>query len=256
MSESEKSSTNMPTIVVVVLAMLGLAAFPQGGGKISEARSKVEASAAGDASAVEEAKDEDDLGPLATVKAERLPEKLESISSTCNPDSPRTVSNSLSEKQSALLRAEHGLRFLIVLVPDPDHTSMSHEFDLTLSAALRATESAGFVATRWAGMPGFPPTKKDASQDGTNPAVARVKGTVAGKGVDLAVDNKSSSPGPKWPAAVLSRPTPNRDSDLSIRLLTLLVPESPTWGIDKERLVAAIELIDTHGRLHKGAVKK
>lgn len=255
MSESEKSPTNMPTIVVVVLAMLGLAAFPQGGGKISEARPKVEASAAGDASAVEEAKDEDDLGPLATVKAERLPEKLESISSTCNPDSPRTVSNSLSEKLSnALLRAEHGLRFLIVLVPDPDHTSMSHEFDLTLSAALRATESAGFVATRWSGMPGFPPTRKDASQDGTNPAVARVKGTAAGKSVDLAVDNKSSSPGLKWPAAVLSRPTPNRDSDLSIRLLTLLVPESPTLGIDKERLVAAIELIDTHGRLHEACV--
>jgi|GEM_PF-2119609 len=239
MSESEKSPTNTPTIVVFILAMLGLAAFPQGGGKTSEGRPKVEASAAGDASAVEDAQDEDDLGPLATVRA----------------DSPRTVSNVPSEKLfNALLRAEHGLRFLIVLVPDPDHTSMSHEFDLTLSAALRATESAGFVATRWSGMPGFPPTRKDASQDGTNPAVARVKGTAAGKSVDLAVDNKSSSRGPKWPAAVLSRPTENSDSDQSIRLLTLLVPESPTWGVDKERLAAAIELIDMHGRLHEVCV--
>jgi len=258
MSESEKSPTNMPTIVVVILAMLGLAAFPQGGGKNSEGRPKVEVIAAGDASAMENAKDEDDLGPLATLRANRL-DPLGSSSSTCNPESPRTVSNVPSEKLfnpsenlNAILRAEHGLRFLIVLVPDSDHTTMSHEFDPTLSAALRATESAGFVAKRWSGMLGFSPTRKDAAQDGPNPAVARVKGTAAGKSVDLAVENKSSSHGPKWPAAVLSRSrsTSISDSNWSIRLLTLLVPESPTWGVDEERLTAAINLIDMHGRLH------
>ena len=43
---SEKSSANMPTIVVVVLAVLGLATFPQGGGKPSDTRPKAEAIAA------------------------------------------------------------------------------------------------------------------------------------------------------------------------------------------------------------------
>ena len=80
----------------------------------------------------------------------------------------------------AILRAEHGLRFLILLVPDPNQTSMSHEFDPTLNAALRATESAGFLARRWSPMPGFPPTKKDASQNGSNPAPAPGKETASG----------------------------------------------------------------------------
>ena len=66
---SEKSSANMPTIVVVVLAMLGLATFPQGGGKPSDARPKAEVIAAGAAGPVEDGKDEEDLGPLATLRA-------------------------------------------------------------------------------------------------------------------------------------------------------------------------------------------
>ena len=66
---SEKSSANMPTIVVVVLAMLGLATFPQGGGKPSDARPKAEVIAAGAAGPVEDGRDEEDLGPLATLRA-------------------------------------------------------------------------------------------------------------------------------------------------------------------------------------------
>ena len=176
---------------------------------------------------------------------------LKPVSSTPNPENPQSVSSDPREKVSdAILRAEHGLRFLILLVPDPNQTSMSHEFDPTLSAALRATESAGFVARRWSHMPGFPPTKKDASQNGSNPAPARGKETASGTSADQSDEKKSPSPGPKWPAAVLSIPTSNSDSDPSIRLLTLLVPESPTWGVDQERLASAIDLIDKHGRLH------
>ncbi len=59
----------MPTIVVVVLAMLGLATFPQGGGKPSDTRPKAEAIAAGAPGPVEDRKDEKDLGPLATLWA-------------------------------------------------------------------------------------------------------------------------------------------------------------------------------------------
>ncbi len=145
--------------------------------------------------------------------------------------------------RDAILQAEHGLRFLILLVPDPNQTSMSHEFDPTLSAALRATESAGLLARHWSPMPGFPLTKKDAAQNGSNPAPGPDKETPSGTSADLSDEKKSPSTGPKWPAAVLSIPTDNSDCDPSIRLLTLLVPESPTWGVDQDRLASAIDLI-------------
>ena len=240
-ASDKPSSPNMPTIVVVVLAMLGLATFPQGGGKPSDARPKAEVIAAGAAGAFEGGRDEEDLGPLGAVMA-NIPDLLKPVSSTPNPE------NSQSD---AILLSEHGLRFLILLVPDPDQTSMSHEFDPTLSAALRATESAGFLARRWSPMPGFPPTKNDAAQNGSNPGSGRDKKIKSTTSAAPSDEKKSPSPGPKRPAAVLSVPTSSSDSDSSIKLLTLLVPESPTWGVDQERLASAIDLIDRHGRLHE-----
>src|ERR1700678_3639424 len=148
---SEKPSANMPTIVVVVLAMLGLATIPQGGGKPADVRPKADVIAAGAAGPVADGRDEEDLGPLATLRAADPPLYVRKpVSLSPNPENPPSVSSDLSMNVSeAILRAEHGLRFLILLVPDPNQTSMSHEFDPTLSAALRATESAGFLARRW-----------------------------------------------------------------------------------------------------------
>jgi hypothetical protein len=249
---SDKSSAKLPMIVVVVLAMLGVATFPQGGGKPSDGRPKAEVIAAGAAGALEVGGDEEELGPLATLRAANRLDLLKPDSSTPNPENPKSVSSDPPEKVSdAILRAEHGLRFLILLVPNPNQMSMSHEFDPTLSAALRAAESAGFLARRWSPMPGFPPTKKDASQDGSNLAAAQSEKTGSSTIAHRSVEKKSSSPGTKWPAAVLSIPTRNSDSHPSIKLLTLLVPESPTWGVDQERLASAIDLIDKHGRIHE-----
>ena len=179
MSENEKSSTNMPVVVVVILAMLGLATFPQGGGKAPEVRPKVEAVAPGDASAAEDPKEDDDLGPLATVKAESGLDPQATTPLAGRPKSSEAVATSSAFEGplfKAILQAEHGLRFLIVLVPDPDHASMSHEFDLTVSAVLRAIETTGFVAIRWSSMPGFPPSAKDASQPRSGPAESAHQG--------------------------------------------------------------------------------
>ena len=78
-------------------------------------------------------------------------------------------------KRDEILLANHGLRFLIVLVPDPDDSSMSHEFDLTLGAAQRAAESAQFVALRWSGMPGFLPSSEGSSPPGGSSSAFRLE---------------------------------------------------------------------------------
>ena len=141
---------------------------------------------------------------------------------------------------------------MIVLVPDPDGSSMSHEFDLTLSSVQRGTESAGFVAVRWSGMPGFPAATQEASGERPKPVSVRVKGSEGSQSVDLSVE--SSTPAEdetRWPAGILCKPTSSAKAGLeNTRLLLLLVPESPTWGVDKARLTEAVKLavryIDRH----------
>ena len=97
---SDKSSANMPTIVVVVLAMLGLATFPQGGGKPSDARPKAEVIAAGAAGPVEDGRNEEDLGPLATLRAADRLDVLKPVSSTPKPENPQSVSSDPHGKES------------------------------------------------------------------------------------------------------------------------------------------------------------
>ena len=73
MSESQKSSPNMPAILVVLLAVFGLGTFPLGGGKVSDSSPKGPESAkpAGDSQDSTDAENEKNLGPLATIMADR-----------------------------------------------------------------------------------------------------------------------------------------------------------------------------------------
>ena len=76
MSESEKPAANLPMALVVILAMLGLATIPQGGGKPSEApKAHADAEQSGSPRAATD--DDKNLGPLATVKADLWPEPTE-----------------------------------------------------------------------------------------------------------------------------------------------------------------------------------
>ena len=244
MSESDKSSANLPMVLVVILAMLGLTTIPQGGGKPSEApKASADAGQTGSPRAATD--DDKDLGPLATVKADSWPEPTET--GMPKPTSGEAMCDSI-------LQGGPELRFLIVLVPDPNGSSMSHEFDLTLTAVQRGTESAGFVAVRWSGMPGFPAAKQEASGDGPKPVSVRVKGTEGGRSVDLSVENSTPARDEtRWPAGILCKPTSSAKPGLeNTRLLLLLVPESPTWGVDKARLTEAVKLAVKYIELHPG----
>lgn len=227
MSDNPKSSSNMPTIIVVILAMLGLATFPQGSSKTSETPPKSVAEAEVSRSPEEAEEDRNELGPLSTIKADRIQFSPNFNLTLVKPQG--LLKETAETKRDEILRSLPGLRFVILLVPDPNDSSMSHEFDLTLSALQRATESAGFVAVRWSGMPGFPPRKKAAT------AGNETRGT------------SSYS----WPGGVLSRPTGMaNDEAQKTRILSLLVPESPTRGVDKDRLSAAVKLVQRHRKVH------
>ena len=257
MAEGEKSSSNMPTILVAIFAIFGLANFPQGGGKPLDSPPKVVESETKSGGSRAAGDDEHDLGPLATIKAQRA------LDGVWNPPVCPEATLSADAKQpgelnrDAILASEPEIRFLIVLVPDPDNTSMSHEFDLTLSAVQRATESAGFVGVRWSEMPGFPPATKSPLLDSLKPISHHLKGTLDGKDVDLALQNKKAgSDATKWPAAVLCRPSSATKTGVEgTKLLLLLVPESPTRGVDKARLVQAVKLAGRHKVLHANCKK-
>jgi hypothetical protein len=254
MSEREKPPSNMPAVLVLILAMFGLATWPQGAGKPSESptRPTDNGGFAGGTSGSSE--DEERLGPLAAIKADkdssgpgafdaRISRSAVAPKSTGGAQPGRDE----SQERRGILESEHDLvGLLIALVPDPDAASMSHDFDPTLSAVQRGTESAGFVAMRLSGMPGFPPTK------GTSPPpklpASRLHGDAGAGSINLTIEHKADGKIPAlWPAAILCRGTSVRRT----RLLILLVPESPTWGVDKQRLACAIELILCHKELHK-----
>ena len=221
MNDQDRPS-NLPTILVAILALFGLATIPQGQGKRpqgTDASAKASVEGAGHKS---EVKGPNDLGPLNTLK-----EYWENCGPYAIPPDP-----SVSE-ETTLLAWPGRLQFLIVLVPDPDNKSMSHEFDSTLSAVLRATESAGYVAERhW--FPWEPPTR-DQSKDETKPT--HFEATLAGPlSVNGTVDKKEDSRKEGQPGGVLCSRVSRSNPTENELLMVLLVPETPTWGVDKTRL--------------------
>jgi len=231
-------STSLPTILVVLMAMFGMATLPQGlggrDGKLppqSEAGTGVEDTRTGHShSLVGETLE--DLGPLKPLWDYWHYRDIFDDIKTANIG-----------KQTQLLldpRASN-LRFLIVAVPDPDDTSVSHEFDPTLAAVLRATESLHFVCDRFE----FPWQTEMSSKKSSSDPESSIRGNLGqlAFGFDL---SKKERDKPNWPASVLCR----RSNDGNLKdeklLLLLLVPESPIWGFDKERLSRAIELVKEH----------
>ena len=243
MNDHDRPS-NLPTILVAILALFGLATIPQGQGKRpegTEASAKASVEGAGHKS---EAKGPNRLGPLNTLKE---------YWGKCGPYAIPPGDPSVSEERR-LLAWPSGLQFLIVLIPDPDGKSMSHEFDSTLSAVLRATESAGYVAVRY-WFPWEPPTR-DQSKDETKPT--HFEATLAGPlSVNGTVVKKEESNEEGQPGGVLcrrvsrSKRTKNESNRSENQLLmVLLVPETPIWGVDKTRLGQAFKIVDNYRELH------
>ena len=124
---------------------------------------------------------------------------------------------------------------------------MSHEFDSTLSAVLRATESAGYVAERrW--FPWEPPTR-DRSKDETKPT--HVEATLVGPpSLNVTVGKEEDPKNEDQPGGVLCSRVSQSNQTENELLMVLLVPETPTWGVDKKRLGQAFEIVHNYRKLH------
>ena len=120
---------------------------------------------------------------------------------------------------------------------------MSHEFDPTLSSVLRATKSAGLVAERFASMPGFEHAGVD-SNKGTKDVELQIVDSKPAAGASAASKEKVYvRMGPRHertrvpsPGSVLCVSNAGTiDKVERTKMLLLLVPETPTWGVDQER---------------------
>ena len=136
MNDQDRSS-NLPTILVVLLALFGLATIPRapggrGGGSSGNGPPAAEEVASGHPSTDEADEDSPKLGPLLPLR-----------------EYWRGADNrgrDLRSRDELLERSER-LRFLIVTVPDPDDTSVSHAFDSTLGAVLRAVDAQEYLGS-------------------------------------------------------------------------------------------------------------
>ena len=240
MNDQERTSI-LPTILVAILALFGLATIPQGQGKRPEG---TEASAKASVEGAEhksQVKKPNDLGPLNTLK-----DSWENCGPYAGPPANPSPKGEVSEE--VLLANTPNLQFLIVLVPDPDGKSMSHVFDSTLSAVLRATESAGYLAERsW-----FPwePTTRDRSKDETKPT--HVEATLAGLlSLNVMVGKGEDTKNEEQPGGVLcSRVSRSKPTQKELFML-LLVPETPIWGVDKTRLGQAVQIVDNYREFNR-----
>ena len=173
----------MPTIVVVVLAVLGLSTFPQGGEKLSDARPKAANDRGGSHRPVEDGKDEEDLGPLATLRAADRLDLLEPSPQLANPENPRRfpVTSRESVRRDLAGRAWTAVSDPACAQPRSDE----HE-----PRVRSHTERRGSVPPKapgswpaWSRMPGFTPTKKSVEkrfQSGPSPKARNPRRARAG----------------------------------------------------------------------------
>ena len=262
MNDHDRPS-NMPAILVVILALLGFSVLPTGqggrGGPANQATGTAAPSQKGEGhnSSSEDEGHGKDLGPVRLLK-------------------DHWGGTDLAGKgETELLEHAKGLRFLIVTVPDPDDTSVSHDFDSILAAVLRAAESEGYVAERYL-LPWDPESTGKPSVSEPEPLLRPVPrpdarpptghggregtilaGAILCRHVNVAEnqDGRGTAEGKNQKGeadAEAQADKANASEQDENLLMLLLVPETPAWGIDKKRLRAAIDLAIKHEHIiHK-----
>jgi len=237
--DNKDQPSNLPTFLVVILAALGLMAMPQSAatrnGSSQSSSSTTAAPISGGHTSNREAGDELDV--LYPLWEYQCADESTSDSSHPRPEPP----------SHPLLAQTHRLRFLTVMVPDPDDTSMSHEFDSVVAAVERAAETQEFVMVGrdlpWA-TDEARKTQKEKGEGGQT-------FTLGGGPLSISVTPVDKpKPRPKRPGSILfEKPRPPADeADL---LLVLLVPETPSAGVEKKSLLTALKLCEDYASYHE-----
>ena len=239
MNDHDKQS-NMPTILVVLLALFGYSILPQGqggrgGGPAGQpATSSAPAQGGGRGASADDEEGSKDDDPMELLKEHRKGEYPQG----------RELEEGLKGEEAC------DLRFLIVTVPDPRETSVSHEFDSTIAAVLRAVESENYVLERRK----FSREPDSQAKPDASPSLSI--GQWSGFALALTL-GKSTDRDRAWSGSILCRHVGGTNDKKGLEgtnsgdgadqlLMLLLVPETPAWGIDKKQLKHAIDLVNRH----------
>lgn len=231
MGESDRRP--LPIFVLVILALFGLASVQTLTGPASKPESS------------EQARGEEKKGPADSGSRwrERSPRDRDE-ERILGPllDYYRKGLGGDGLRDAAFERARvDGLRVLVAAVPDPVRSTNSHRFDEWIGVIQRAFESEGFV------LDGFRlpwGAGEEPAGDAGRPAPAKAEPAAA------------RAPATDDPGLLLFRgertPGPIRVTPL---LAVLLVPETPTLGLDKAAMARGFELAatwDAHNRPRLG----
>jgi hypothetical protein len=236
MAESERKA-ELPTLLVVILALLGITTFrggwspgPDSGGDTSRGaaakQTRIKPAPAGHQADGASDQATQILRPLAVHLGLENDAKL-----TVQAVEQRIRERSQARSKPAYT-SDSGIRCLIVTVPDPIRTTNSHRFDETVDAVQRAVETQGYA------LDGY----RIAWQDAAPPAPAPAQSEA-----EDAEDSPTSSRPPegRQPGTLLFR----RSQGAGLLLLVFLVPESATQGLDRRCLIDSLNLAkDWDGR--------
>jgi hypothetical protein len=245
MAESERRP-ELPTILIVVLALLGITTFRGG----TESNPKPETS-----SSSESRESGLKLSPSAAAAGsdvERDLKILEPLTTHFRIDDDEQTS-----LESVLKRiheriddspVDSGIRCLIVTVPDPVRSTNSHRFDECFDAVQRGVETQGYVLDgyRFPWMEQAQAASERVQGEIELPHEDRAQSSPAGTS-KLKFRTTAPSPRPREPGVVLFRKA-REEGDRRKRqekgdlLLLFLIPESPTLGLNRDCLAKSLDL--------------
>jgi len=241
MAETERKPAT-PAWILVILTLLGLSTLQKGSDSDSGAKSTA-------SSETKTSQPRLTAQPRGTdSKTEREAKILEPLFKhfKTDPDPDKEL-----KTDDVLLKADgsgQSLHCLIATVPDPVQSTNSHRFDEYLDAIQRGVESEGYVLDRYR-IPWDEGEPAKATQD-------RSELTVRWKENDqsLKVSTKTTPPptDSRQPGLIVFRRGPKSDKDPRSLLLVFLVPEVPTFGLDKGILWECLGLakkLDNRNRL-------
>jgi hypothetical protein len=226
----------LPALLLLILALFGLASIQNFGGSAPKSGSDAEAKAEEKPAASQAGR----RGRAAARTAEaRVLEPL--------LDHFRTYGDAGDPLDTAYRetgRQVRGLLFLIATVPDPVRSTYSHRFDEWIGAIQRACESEGFVLSgfRFPWESGAPAA---GAPDGPTPAADRGPAAEAPErdpGLLLFRGERAAmSPAVLLGAGTVVVPALSLDHSTPL-LAVLLVPETPTLGLDKLAMGRSLDL--------------
>jgi hypothetical protein len=238
MDESERRP--IPTLLLVILALFGLASIPNFTGSAPRSDSSEGAKKEQKTAAAESASRAGGQGIGDQPEARILGPLL---------DYYRSGADGVDSRDAAFTRSRYdGLVFLIATVPDPVRGTNSNRFDEWIGTIQRACESEGFVLDGFrlpwgTGATAEPKAKTDA---GTSTQASRSAAEPAGVTSKARIDagrEQATSDSTREPGLLLFRgqktPGPIRVTPL---LAVLLVPETPTLGLDKMTMRWSLDL--------------